>query len=185
VVTHIMPVFKYVCFLLMTMSFGLNALGQELPPAANWVGLSMGQFEPKHFKEIGKAVKVDCKGKHLSRYGRNYSERDGKCYKWQRSEFTPLIGQTHKPSFCFLVLFRHEQLITSDEQTLLLLGSDDGKIIGVTHFPKIEADIVSNFIGARENKDEFNEAYKWHKFQYIYLIDCETRERLESKLVSD
>ena len=162
----------------MTMAFGFNALGQELPPAAIWVGLPMGHFEPEHFKEIGKAVKVDCKGKHLSRYGRSYRKRDGKCYQWQRSELTSATEQSRTPSFCFVVFYRDEKLISSDNQPLLLLSSQEGALFGVSNFP--DENTTEELAMIERYKDQISEnaTFKMHKYQPISLIDCETRERL-------
>jgi len=115
---------KYIFLATVILALVSEAKGQEMPPAAIWVGLPYSKFEETNFKEIGVAVEIDCNGKYLSRYAKTIGRYDKRCYQWKRSKYEPSLGQIYEASFCFVSHPRDEKLILSDDLSLALLGDD-------------------------------------------------------------
>ena len=170
---------KYIVLAGMVLAFAIEAKGQELPPAAIWVGLPHSSFDQTNLKEIGVAAKIDCKGKYLSKYGRNFPQYDKKCYQWKHSEYKANGKQSYEPSFCFVAHFYNESLIVSDDQSLVLLAGKKDTVFAISSFSK-EAAGQTNLVGKEYRKKMgWDERTIVLKYQPISLINCTTRDRLD------
>ena len=175
-----MKLVKYILLVGVALAFAIEAKGQELPPAANWIGLPYSSFDQTNLKEIGIAVGIDCEGKYLSKYGRNFPLYDKKCYQWKRSEYKVNGKQSYEASLCFVAHFRHERLIMSDDQSLVLLADKKGEVLAVSSFSKESAGQTSLISKEHREKMGWDERALVLKYQPISLIDCKSRDLLDN-----